>query len=77
VTEVAVLPPVASDLMRYPSPPRCDLPERAEYDAREVLAYAACYRAAYHALHGRLTGLQRAVAVREAAAAKAAAAAKL
>lgn len=65
------LPPVAPELMRYPAPPRCTLPERPEYDAREVLAYAKCYQAAYHALAQRLSGLQKAVAVREATAAKA------
>lgn len=65
VTTVATLPPVSAELMRYPAPPKCALPQRADYDAREVLAYAHCYKAAYHALAGRLSGLQKAVAVRE------------
>ena len=65
VTQVAALPPVSPELMRYPMPPRCSLPQRSDYDAREVLAYAHCYKAAYHALAGRLSGLQKAVAVRE------------
>lgn len=65
VTQVAALPPVPVELMRYPQPPKCTLPARADYDAREVLAYANCYKAAYHALAGRLSGLQKAVATRE------------
>lgn len=71
MTHVAALPPVAPELMRYPVPPKCALPPRTDYDAREVLAYAHCYRAAYHALAGRLSGLQKAVSVREMSAAKA------
>lgn len=77
VVEPVALPPVDKALMRTPSVPRCSLPKRDDYDAREVLAYAKCYEAAYHAITGRLIGLQRAVAVREAATAKAVAAAKI
>lgn len=77
VTEVAVLPNVPTKLMAAPGIPRCVLPDRQEYDAIEVLAYAKCYEAAYHALSRRLIGLQRAVSVREASAAKAVKASKL
>lgn len=65
VTQVVALPAIAPALMAYPVPPKCSLQQRTEYDAREVLAYANCYKAAYHALAGRLSGLQKAVATRE------------
>lgn len=69
--------PVSPALMRAPGLPRCDLPRRADYDPREVIAYAKCWEAAYHALASRHIGLQRAVAVRERAAARAVATAKM
>jgi hypothetical protein len=69
--EPVALPPVAAELMKVPAVPRCDLPERTDYDTREVLAYAHCWRAAYFLSTTRLYGLQKAVNVREKAAAKA------
>ena len=60
--------------MRAPGIPRCALPKRDDYAPSEVVAYADCWRAAYHALAARHIGLQKAVAVRESAAARAVAA---
>jgi hypothetical protein len=69
--EPVALPPVAAALMQTPSVPRCELPVREDYDTREVLAYAHCWRVAYFSSTARLYGLQKAVGVREKAAAKA------
>lgn len=74
VVEPVALPAVDKRLMAAPGIPRCSLPRRDDYDVQEVLAYARCYEAAYHALARRMIGLQRAVAVREAATATAVAA---
>lgn len=63
------LKPVAAELMRAPAA-RCNA-GAADLSPGEVVAYAQCWRAAYHAAAARLIGLQKAVAVREAAAAKA------
>jgi hypothetical protein len=69
--EPVALPPVAAELMTAPAVPRCELPVREDYDTREVLAYAHCWRVAYFSSTARLYGLQKAVHVREKAAAKA------
>lgn len=73
VVQPVALPPVAPELMRAPGMPRCALGTGDVYPA-EIVAYAKCWQAAYHAAAGRLTGLQSAVAVREKATAKAVAA---
>lgn len=67
---------VAGALMAYPSVPRCALPARADYAPGEIVAYAACWQAAYDALFVKHKGLIRAVAQRERTAAKAIKAAK-
>lgn len=76
VVEPVALKPVPAALMRSPGVPRCMLPARDSYDAREIIAYADCWTEAYHSLAVRTTGLQRAVAIREAAAQKAVKSAK-
>ena len=64
-------------LMRAPGIPHCDLPDRANYQAGEVTAYAECWKQAYHALAARHLGLQMAVGDRERVTAKAVKAAKI
>lgn len=71
VVKPVALKPVSSALMKAPGIPRCDLPQRADYDPREVIAYSECWKAAYHSLAARHIGLQRAVRTRETIAAKA------
>lgn len=63
---------------RLKTPPvaRCTLPARADHDAREIVTYAKCWEAAYHAAAARHLGLAKAVDVRERATRKALAAAK-
>lgn len=68
--------PVSAKLMAAPGIPRCTLDNKPDYSAAEVVAYAECWKAAYHALAARHVGLQRAIAVRERAAARAVAASK-
>lgn len=70
------LKPVPAKLMAAPGIPRCTLDNKPDYSAAEVVAYAECWKAAYHALAARHIGLQRAIAVRERAAARAVAASK-
>lgn len=72
--EPVALAPVDRALMRAPAPPRCALPERGDYSPSEVLAYAHCWRAAYHSAAARVIGLQKAVDARERATSRAVAA---
>lgn len=71
VVQPVALRPVSAELMRPPPQPRCELPQRADYSVDEVVAYAACWRAAYQSIAKRHDGLRRAVAARQSAAAKA------
>lgn len=64
VVEPAALPPVAPQLLQSVLA-RCALPARPDHDPREVMAYARCWEAAYHAAAARHIGLGRAVEVRE------------
>lgn len=70
------LKPVPAKLMAAPGIPRCTLDSKPDYSAAEVIAYAQCWKAAYHSLAARHIGLQRAVKVREAATARAVVASK-
>lgn len=76
VVEPVALAAVSPALMRAPALPKCTLPNRPELQPAEVRAYGDCYKAAFEATYQRLTGLQRAVRVREEATAKAVQAAK-
>lgn len=76
VVQPIALAPVASRLKAIPSVPKCDLPIRADYDPREVAAYAACWRSAYDALFVKHKGLINAVLQRERTTANAVALAK-
>jgi len=76
VVQPVALKPVDARLMKSPGIPRCNLPDRADYDPREVIVYAKCWEAAYHSIAARHIGLQRAVRTREQIAAKAVKASK-
>lgn len=76
VVEPIKLRPVDARLMKSPGIPRCILPERADYAPAEIIVYAKCWEAAYHAIAARHIGLQRAVRAREQIAAKAVKASK-
>jgi hypothetical protein len=70
-TEAVTLPRIAPELMRAARDPKCDPPRRPEYAAQEIDASRVCWKNAHGAAAARLAGLQRAVRVREAAAAAA------
>lgn len=76
VVEPVTLKPVSAALMKSPGIPRCSLPQRSDYETSELIAYAECWTAAYHALAARHIGLQRAIKTREQIASKALKAAK-
>lgn len=64
-------PAVSPELMRAPRPPRCDPPPAATYPAEQVGDALECWRNAHTAVSRRLSGLQKAIAVREDAVSKA------
>lgn len=78
VTEPVALKGVNPGLLAKPKLPECKRPEprAGRDDVRLWAAYADCHKARADAFYERLTGLQRAVIVRERAAAKAVATAK-
>ena len=74
--ETLSLPPVSKKLMAPPKAPRCDYAERETVTAAEIQASKECWKAASSSNAARLLGLQAAVSQREAAIARAKAAAK-
>ena len=63
--EPLALPNIAPGLMRDPGASPCQLPKRTTYQPGEVGAYIECVHSDREHIHKRLTGLQRAVRVRE------------
>lgn len=76
VVEPVALPKV-DDKLKAGVVARCSLPARPDHDPREVMAFARCWEAAYHAAAARHIGLVKAVEVRETATEKALRAAKI
>jgi hypothetical protein len=77
VVKPVALTPVNASLMRGMSVPKCDVSGRTGnelYYFDEVDASRVCWRQGFRTAHARLTGLQRAVRVRQQATAKAVAA---